>query len=318
MEIIQEKVNMTIQEQINYKGWPNCIRVRHDECELIVSTDIGPRILYAGLAGGQNFLHLLPEQLGKIGGNEWRIYGGHRLWLGPESIPMSYAPDNEPLLYRFEQDILTLTQPLERSTGMIKEMEISPAAGKDRFTVLHRLINRNLRDVEMAPWALSALAQGGRAILPQEPFGEGDDHLLPARSLALWQYTKMNDPRWIWGEKYIQALQDISRPSEQKIGLMNKQGWAAYCLGNEILVKLFEFDPLARYTDLGSNNEVYINGHFLEMETLGPLLIIPSGGMAEHREHWMIKKIRIGIEEEDIDQELLPLIDRFKKEIVVR
>src|SRR5207253_8694307 len=135
-------------------------------------------------------------------------------------------------------------------------------------------------------WALSVMAPGGRAIIPQEPYGEGDNYLLPARSLSLWQYTKMNDPRWIWGEKYIQAIQDVGARSEQKIGVMNKQGWAAYYLSGEVFIKQFTFDPDVVYPDFSCNNEIYINSNFLEIETLGPLTKLPSGGITEHVEHW--------------------------------
>src|SRR6185312_17000359 len=147
------------------------------------------RILRLGFIGGQNILYLSPEDKGKQGGDTWRIYGGHRLWHAPEAIPRSYSPDNKPITYRYDQQTLKITQPVEESTGIVKEMEVSLSPDLNQITVLHRLINQNLWDIKSSAWALSALAPQGRAIIPQEPYGEGDAYLLPARSLALWSYT---------------------------------------------------------------------------------------------------------------------------------
>jgi hypothetical protein len=300
-----------MHEKVDFGGWPNCIRLSNGESELIIATDIGPRILRFGFINGQNFFHLSPDDSGRMGGDKWRIYGGHRLWLAPESIPRSYCPDNNPVSYTFQADTIKLTQAKESTTGIIKEMEITLSPYKNQVSVLHRLTNQNLWDVELSPWAISALAQGGRAIIPQEPFGEGDDFLLPARPLALWQYTQMKDQRWIWGNKYIQAKQDPVLTSEQKIGVLNKQGWTAYYLNEEILIKKFDFDPLALYPDFGCNNEIYINGNLLEIETLGPLSKLPSQGIIEHVENWLLAILKVEESEESIDANVLPLVTSF-------
>ena len=301
-----------VQEKIAYGGWPNCIKISNDEIELIVTTDMGPRIVSFGYINQQNFFYLVPGQLGKTGGEEWRIYGGHRLWIAPEAMPGSYHPDNEKVEFEIYDNTVKLVQAKESITGVVKEMEISVSHHKNEVAVLHRLTNQNSGDIELSVWPLSMLAQGGRAIIPQEPYGEGDDFLLPARSLALWQFTKMNDPRWIWGEKYIQARQDPKFTSEQKIGVTNKQGWSAYCLNGDLLIKRFDFDPAAAYPDYGCNNEVYINGDFLEIETLSPLIKLAPGGSVEHSEHWLLTKAVSDESEKSIDEKILPLVKSFQ------
>jgi len=300
-----------MHEKINYNGWPNCIRLYNREIELIVTTDIGPRIVRAGFINRQNFFYMVPEHYGNTGGEEWRIYGGHRLWLAPEAMPQSYYPDNEKVQFAVQDNRIALRQAKETLSGIVKEMEITLSPDKNELTVLHRLVNQNSSAVEVAPWSISVLAQGGRAIVPQEPYGEGDDYLLPARPLVLWHFTKMNDPRWIWGAKYIQAKQDTTATSEQKIGVLNKQGWTAYYLNKEVLIKKFDFYPDKVYPDFGCNNETYINGDFLEIETLGPLTKIPPGGTTEHTEHWLLTKAEIDESEESIDKNILPLVDSF-------
>ncbi|HLT73103.1 MAG TPA: hypothetical protein VKZ75_10645 [Cyclobacteriaceae bacterium] len=298
-------------EKIEYHGWPHCIRLFNDEIELVVTTDIGPRIVQFGFIGKRNLFYLVPQQAGKMGGEAWRIYGGHRLWHAPEAMPRTYHPDNQRIEFAVSDNCVRLRQGRESTTGIVKEIEITLDQDKNEVTVLHRLVNENLWDIELSVWALSMLAPGGRAIIPHEPYGAESDFLLPARSLALWQFTKMNDPRWIWGEKYIQVKQDPLHTSDQKIGVTNKQRWAAYHLNGDLLIKTFDYDPDSSYPDFGCNNEIFVNGEFLEIETLGPLTKLAPGEAAEHRERWLLATATSDEREESIDSAILPLVSAF-------
>ncbi|GAG60156.1 unnamed protein product [marine sediment metagenome] len=199
---------MEIQEKYNFGGWKNCIRMTNGEVEIVVTTDVGPRIVRFGFVGDQNLFREFKQQQGKTGGDKWLIYGGHRLWHAPEEKLRTYFPDNNPVDYNWNGKTLKLIQSIEATTGIQKEMEINLGSNNNNVRILHRLINKNLWGIEMAPWALSVMAQGGRAIIPQEPYGSGEENLLPVRSLVLWPYTEMKDPRFIWGTKFIQVKQN--------------------------------------------------------------------------------------------------------------
>lgn len=298
-------------EKLNYEGWPNCIRLYNDKVELIVTTDVGPRIVKFGFIGKQNLLYLVPEHRGTSGGNDWRIYGGHRLWLAPEAIPFSYNPDNDKVEFFVDDNYIKLIQTKENITGIIKEMDIALSKDKNELKIVHRLTNANTEKIELSAWPITMFNTGGTAILPQEPFGEGDDFLQPCRSLALWQYTKMNDPRWVWGEKYIQAKQDAAFSSEQKIGITNKQGWMAYYLNGEVLIKKISFDNSAVYPDYNCNNEVYISKNYLEIETLSPLSTLSPNEKLEHTEYWLLANRVVDGSEASIDDAILPLVHSF-------
>ena len=285
---------MTVMEKIDFEGWPNCIRLSNSEIELVITTDVGPRIIRCGFIKGQNLLYVSDEDRGKSGGSQWRIYGGHRLWHSPEAMPRSYFPDNGSVGHKWDGKMLTVTQPVESTTGIIKEMEITLDQEKNHVTILHRLVNTNLWTIETSVWPVTAHAPGGRAIVPQEPYIDPADYLLPARPIVLWYYTRMNDPRWSWGEKYIEMKFDASCSSEQKIGILNKLGWAAYVCGEDVMIRRFDYQPDAKYEDYGCNNELYINGNFLEIETLGPVTRIIPGGSAEHTQRWLLVKDSVG------------------------
>ncbi|MGB9610528.1 MAG: hypothetical protein ACPL7M_06100, partial [Bryobacteraceae bacterium] len=62
-------------EKTSFSGWPNCYRITNGEAELIVTSDIGPRVMFYGFRGGQNFFWVQKETAGKSGEPEWVARG---------------------------------------------------------------------------------------------------------------------------------------------------------------------------------------------------------------------------------------------------
>jgi len=296
-------------ETVAYGGWQNCVKLSNGSVELIATTDVGPRIIRFGFVDGQNLFCEMQSDMGKTGGTEWRSYGGHRLWHAPEMIPRTYSPDNAPVEYKWDGSTLELIQPIEEDNRLAKEIEVTLDPDTDHVRIVHRITNLNPWAVKLAPWCLTVMSPGGRAILPQEEFRPHPDYLLPARPLVLWHYTDMADPRWIWGTKYIQLRQDPSRSVKQKIGISNSKRWAAYYLKGDLFLKRYPHYPAGNYVDFGCNTEVFTNETMLEVETLGPLAPLePNGGSVEHVEHWFLFKAEVGEDEKSIDSTVLPLV----------
>jgi hypothetical protein len=274
---------MTVQK-VAYKGWKNCCRISNGKIELIVTTDVGPRVIRFGFVGGQNLFKEYDAQLGKRGGTKWRIYGGHRLWHAPEAEPRTYFPDNFPVTVEKRGNIVRFIQPVETTTGIVKEIDIR-LAGNHRVELIHRLRNSGQWPVELAPWALSVMAPGGTAIVPLPKRGSHPEDLLPGNMLTVWLYTDMSDPRWTWGRKYILLRQDSAPP--QKLGAFLPDGWAAYALRGELFVKKFSGAP-GNYADFGCNFETFTNNEMLELESLGAFTKIEPGQVVEHKETWQL------------------------------
>lgn len=298
-------------EKVAYGGWPNCVKLTNGKIELIATTDVGPRIIRFGFVGGQNLFKEYEAMMGKTGAKEWMIYGGHRLWHAPEAMPRTYWPDNTPVKADWDGTTLKLTPEPETGPGMQKEIEITMDPKTDSVKLVHRLTNIGDWEIETAVWCLSVMAQGGRAIFPQEPYIPHEEYLLPARPLVLWHYTQMADPRWIWGNKYFQLKQDpkaSGKTVKQKVGFLNKQGWAAYYLKGDLFIKRFDVTPDAKYPDFGCNTETFTNDEMLEVESLGPLVTLKgNGGQAEHTETWTLNKVELGEDEASLDAKLAPL-----------
>ncbi len=295
-------------EKVSYMNLPNCYRLSNGSVELIVTTDVGPRIIRYGFPQEDNILGELPNETLKTEFGDWKPWGGHRLWVAPEAMPRSYSPDNSPIEYHVEgKNTVRLTQRVEPKTGIQKEITVSLDTSGSGVTVSHRITNRNTSDIDVAPWALTIMNGGGVVILPQEPFRAHSEYLLPARPLVLWHYTDLSDPRLAIGKKYIRIKTDDAIAEPQKIGIANKQGWAAYHRKRTLFIKRFRYDEHETYPDYGSNNESYTAGSFIELETLGPMRHLKPGAFADHVERWyLFREVNIGTTEESIGAGLRP------------
>ena len=41
-------------ERVKYRGWENCWKFSNESVELIVLADVGPRVIWYGVLGGEN------------------------------------------------------------------------------------------------------------------------------------------------------------------------------------------------------------------------------------------------------------------------
>lgn len=298
-------------DSIEYAGWDDCLRLSNGEVELIATTQIGPRIIHFGPPGGGNMFWVNPMDAGARGGDEWRIYGGHRLWAAPETKPRTYPPDNFPVDVTEGAWGVRLIPPEEKENGIQKEIDIQMLTDAPGAIITHRIRNTGRWPIELAPWALSVMDAGGVGILPT-PTGDADPYgLLPNRMIALWPYSSMTDPRLTWGSEHILMRQDAAAPGPFKVGVSADDNWLAYANKGMCFMKVYRFQRGARYPDYGASIEAYTNSDMLELETLGPLVMLEPGQATEHVEHWFLyQDVPAGDTEEWVRQTIRPLAIR--------
>ena len=298
-------------EKVSYQGWPNCYRISNGEVEVIITSDIGPRIMRYAFPGGQNVFKEFPEGLGKSGEAAWQPRGGHRIWFAPEDRVLTYAPDNGPVHITVKGGVLEATEPTEALTGLEKQITVKMAASGTGVEVLHRIRNTNNHGMELAPWALSMMAQGGVGIHGFPPRGTHPEVLAPTNPLVMWAFSDLSDKRWQFTKKYLILRQDPDNHGQpQKLGTFNAHTWAAYLLGTDLFVKRYEADPKGTYPDLGCSFETFTSADFLEQETLGPLTKLAPGKSVQHTERWTLHRdvhIREWTDDE-LDRVVLPLV----------
>jgi hypothetical protein len=255
---------------------------------LWVTRRVGPRIIGLALLGGGNLLAELPDEVAVLpGGGTYRFYGGHRLWYGPEEMPRTYLPDDAPVAISDLEDGVRVMQPVEVDSGIQKSLTITMPSEDARVVIDHTLANRGGQAIELAPWAITQLAPGGVAILPQPTMLSDEYGLLPNRSFALWPYTAIDSTHIRWGNRYV-FVNATMMSGALKIGFPNPLGWMAYAVQGSLFVKHAVYRPDEEYLDRGSSSECYCNPRFLELETLGPVTTLAPGESATHRETWAV------------------------------
>ncbi|MEO7931932.1 MAG: hypothetical protein ABIT76_02125 [Chthoniobacterales bacterium] len=276
---------MALQE-IPYGGWGRNLRLANDSVELVISLEVGPRILSYRPLTGTNILHNYAEQMGGTGEAAWMNRGGHRLWIAPEDIDLTYALDNQPFPYAITGDnSVTLTTPGTDAWKIRKDFSVELAVSGSGVQLTHTLTNDTSSPQSVAPWALSVMAPGGIALLPQPPLGEHPRDLLPNRALILWAFSDTTDSRFHLGKHFISLRQEPDR-LPFKFGLAHQGKWAAYLLGDQLFTKTVSFIEGATYADMGCNYESFTNEDMLEIETLGPLVTLVPGESITHLETW--------------------------------
>ncbi len=304
-------------ERFSYRGWNNACKLSNGVVELVVTADVGPRILFYAFCNGENLLHEVEEDAGKTGGSEFRLYGGHRLWVSPE-VERTYYPDNTPVAVSQQGRATRFTaqrEELAPGTNLQKELEIELAATGSQVRITQRIKNDDTRSTTLAPWSPTMMRAGGRTILPLSPrIAMDKDHYLPVGAFGIWSFTDFADSRWVLGTAYIQ-LRQLAHPQgrfkEQMGGIYNSAGWGAYFRQGYLFVKRAAVITGARYPDFGCNFEVFTNPDFIELETLGPLVELRPGEVVEHVEHWwLFADVPSGENDAWIDAAVVPRVQQ--------
>ncbi|MDI3528522.1 MAG: hypothetical protein PWQ23_341 [Thermoanaerobacter sp.] len=283
-------------DKINFLGWENSIKLSNGIIDVVATTDIGPRIVRFGFENDVNEFNLDPKTIGLKGGDEYRYYGGHRLWHSPEDRKRTYVPDNDEVDWHEIENGVRLIQKPEKWVNTQKQIDIILNPDESRVRLIHRITNLGAWPIELSAWTITVLNTEGIEIIPQP---NKDTDLLPNRQIILWPYSKMNDKRVYWGEKYIALKQDPNNKAPFKLGINNQEGWAAYARGGHLFVKRYYPQHDATYPDFGVSFETYTNDWMLEIETLSPFTKLQPGETVEHVEEWELYN---NVNVKDIDE----------------
>jgi len=282
-------------EKVEYKGWKNNLKIRNGQAELVVTLDVGPRVISYRLADGKNVFKNYDEMMGKTGEPDWKIRGGHRLWAAPEDTTRTYAPDNGPVAFReLGPAAARFTPAAEAAYGLQKEIDVRLEPSGSKVTLTHRITNVGREETRLAAWSLSVMAPGGTEIftLPPKRPHPGDPKnaksaadFAPSLTVVAWPFTDFQDRRWHFGSKFLTLSQDATM-GPTKLGLAHRTGGVGYLNGGTLFVKRFEYRDGQTYPDGGVNFETFTNQDMLEMESLGPLTRLAPGQSVEHLETW--------------------------------
>ena len=286
-------------------GWKQVLVLANNEVELLITLDVGPRIISYRHQSGLNLFKTFDDQLGKSGEPDWQIRGGHRLWIAPETTS-SYFPDNHPVSFSLiGENHVRLRTPTEAQSGIEKELEIFLDEKTSRVTINHSMTAARPSIYDIALWGLTAFKPGGKAVIPMPPKNlhpndlsitekkSGNDaalNLLPNRSISLWAYTDLSDPRFKWHKDRLEINQHANTAST-KLGFLHQMKTAYYEVDGYRFSKTIDYRQDATYPDGNCNLEIFTDGTMLELESLSPLVALKKDEKIIHTESWSLNRL---------------------------
>jgi hypothetical protein len=302
-------VSVTI-EKTAYRGWQNCYRIFNGQIELIVTSDVGPRVIRCGFSGGQNLFKNYDHEMGGTNEADWKIRGGHRVWVAPERKSYTYELDNHPVAIDLHPDGLTATARVNPQTGLQQSLTLHMSPERNEVIATSRVRNCTRFPVQYAPWGPTVMAPGGLGITGFPPRGTHAENVEPTNPFVMWAYSDFTDARWKFTSKYVTLRQDVNCAGPQKLGIFNPLTFGAYLLNGELFLKQFRPDVSKQYADMGCSYQSFTNQDMLELETMGALEYAAPGEALEFTETWSLHRpVKLDeITDASLDALLLPLL----------
>lgn len=277
----------------NYGIYGKCAVLAKGGKKMLITVDLGPRIIFYGYEGGENiFFEDLKDSINRDsdfirenlkGKGIWHIYGGHRLWKSPE-YEDSYYPDNAPVKIVERGNVVDFISEAESTTGLRKTISVEMYEDGNA-TVTHTFENvSDKTSPAVAIWTLSVMDKGAVAEIPLSTENTG---LLPNRNLVLWSYTDIKDDRFTFENSLLKVAQK-NRPTAFKIGLFAKEGVTVNIKGMKF-TKDFTVEE-GDFADYSCNVECYTCDKMLEIETLSPLRTLKPSERRVHTEKWSLSR----------------------------
>lgn len=248
------------------------------------ATRFGPRLVSLRREEGPELFAQLSDDVAiDLPDSEpYRFHGGHRLWAAPEVPAITYAPDDHTCVVSAGEDELTITAPAD-GAGLVKQLTVS--LDGIRLVVDHELSNVGSEPASVAPWAITQFRLGGVALLPTGP-RNAPDALAADRSLVVWPYTNLADPRLSWEERA--AIVDAVAGPRFKIGSGPSPGRLGYLIDRQLFTKEIPPARAGTYPDRGAVGQVFVDSYFCELESVGRIAAVEPGSPITHREVWEV------------------------------
>jgi hypothetical protein len=272
------------------------LQLAASDWELGILISAGPRVAWWGRPGGENLLFW--DETGQIGRKDWKLWGGHRIWLTrplADETEECYHPEPGPCVVESSGETTHIWGQLDPENQLRFGLAIRPA--KHGLELIQGIKNEGPFPTSAGIWELTcAQIQPGTELCV--PLGDGsnwDRFRLVFCKRWNGNEARINDPQVVLEEEYLQVKpmgQVCKRMLEAPQGMiwLNRPD-----LGLSFLIKT-DYEPHSAYP-LGCNLGFYIGpGNFmLEMETMGPERIIKPGETLSHTEKWVLTPACLGL-----------------------
>lgn len=263
------------------------IEIEHADVRMTIVHEVGPRIVAFHHVDGENLLFWDTEQA--YFHDEWRMYGGHRLWTtrpDADESEETFAPDNKACTVRQIGDCVELISPPTQAR-IEKSMTVTVGAGV--WTIEHRLRNTGSLLWAGGAWALTC-TRSGPLTSYRIPLGGGDPtwDVLTVAIPRRWagHTSRLDDPQFVFDDD---ALNFRALGHEAKRMLSAPRG--TIVMADPVRGELTKAAPLraGRYPR-DTNLAVYLSpdAQLVELESMSPIKMLSPGATLVHTEAWSL------------------------------
>jgi hypothetical protein len=274
-------------KKIKFENFSDCYECSIGSNKLVICADIGPRILYLSTGASGNIL--FEDKKNSHTNSEWRLYGGSRLWIAPET-GSSYAPDNSPCKTQLDRDRITVTQ-TKAGADLVKSMLITEKNGN--FSIAYSAQNTGAFPVFCALWSITCALPKGTVFFP---WGNNSKEW-QTKKIVYWQ-------KWLEYSTNVESSQFVPgkdlfliNPSGEtgKVGTSGYGGFIGITADTYTFIKKSKRIESGVYSDDDCAIQCYTCSDFVELETLGPLQSIMPGLSTTHEEEWIVTGKKVDV-----------------------
>ncbi len=278
--------------------WNNldALQLTMDNVVMVVVTGFGPRIAFFGRVGDRNLLFWDDEDRGR---KDWKLRGGHRVWLmttGADESEMTYRPENNPCEFNVEGNSVTVWSALDTINMTRCGLRIQETEGS-QFEVASLVKNEGDMLLSCGIWALTCTLPSSET---RYTFPLGDDSgwdTFKTIHFRKWGPCdgSFGDSQFAVSEKTL-VITPVSRQGKQMFNIPLGIGAMVDPELDITFAKYVKYDYTANYPE-GCNCAVYIgpDNYMVEFETMGPYSTVKPGVIKEHIETWILSEGSIGV-----------------------
>ncbi len=270
----------------SHKDFGKCLCIENKDIKIKVPLDYGIRIAYLSYKDSENLFFVHPSDMTDLSTDEgWRVLGGHRVWIAPES-PKNYMPETQPIFYEVKDDKVILTQNEDTWLEVIKSVEIE-FVNDNCVQVTNVIKNVSDKTRQFSVWGVTTMAGGGIEYIPLKYRDDGYD---PLHRISMWDYTSLGDER-VKYERELITLTHKPTSKKYKIGVGHPAGPVKYINKGVVFEKIYDIKETSKYPDGDVSFETFMCDYMLEVESLSPLYTVNKNESVKHVEKWLLTKV---------------------------
>ncbi len=274
-------------KQIKFDGF-DAVEISTPVLKAVLIYEIGPRIAFFGKADAENLLYWDKNAVTR---NEWKLYGGHRVWMTRPMADESedtYLSDNTRCSLELSERKVVATAPAHPVNGLEKGIEVE-IISETQLRVRNFIKNSGSLIYSGGVWSPTCVNPNGKQIVI--PLGDDD---------SSWDVVRIVIPRVFAGNRTtLEDDQAVFIGNDLVVSPKGRtlkrcccapKGKVLLKCDNYIFEKYSPYNKLLRYPFEGCNVACFVgkDNFMAELETFGGESDIAPGTTIDNTEFWSI------------------------------